>query len=293
MIIKKQFELILDSGGSKVYNILPVRSTSMVGVQIEKTDFNYLMGLVDTYVRIRKTPTADVIRKNISKCIVAHIPDYPLPGAVTVDGKPVVNLSFLTDKFISDYNNADIYSMFLYSISLSIFMIHKPFQHSTEEMISAFLFSNFMILFGKSSGLVSSYKDLIPSLRLLIALYVHAGLFGKEVDKNVINSFSSKFYMDPSRLNLDFDFSSTIEFLRSINKNRIIQISENKFSSEIIKKAGVSSLPLYEDISRFFATIIASDVAGSSVFSHFWSKRNLTFFQKLYDLSLNTVDRYK
>ena len=291
MIIKEKFDLIVDSAGHNTYNILPVRSHSLYGSTVDDNDLRYLTGQVSAYVRSRKTVTSDIINKYIKDCLVVRLPEYPLPGTVTADFKPVINLSYLSDVYVSDYNSADIYSMFLYSISLAQFMKHRPFPDNSEEIISAFIFQIFMVLFAKQSGLTGSYKDLIPALRLLIALYVHVNMYGKQADTSSVTKFASAFYMDPTKVNLNFDFSSTIDFLHSINKNRIISISENKFSTEIIKKAGMTSLPLFEDVSRFFATILASDVSGNSIFSHFFAKRNVSFFEKLYGMGLTILNR--
>jgi hypothetical protein len=87
--------------------------------------------------------------------------------------------------------------------------------------------------------------------------------------------------MDPKDLNLDFDFNNPSGLLDSIKKNDIISISKNSFASVVIKFGGILSLPMFEDISRLFATILATTVPGETVFSKYWAKRSKDIFLKL------------
>ena len=96
---------------------------------------------------------------------------------------------------------------------------------------------------------------------------------------------------DPQDLKLDYDFTSIKGFLNAINDNDIIPISDFKFSTNIINVAGMASLPMFEDISRFFATLLASTIPGNSNFSYYWSKVNPGLYNKLNNIGLASLKR--
>ena len=222
--------------------------------------------------------------------MVVNLPTYPLPGFVTSKGLGVVNLSVLPVKSLTDYSPSDIFALFLYVLSLRVFTIKKPFKAGTESNVAGMFFSIFMKLFGKRAGLIGSFKHLIPKLQFLIYLYVEVSMMGLPQTESLKNRIGSIMYIDPKELKLDYDFSSTTEFLRAINENNVIPISENKFSSMIISTGGIASLPMFEDLSRFYATILACGVPNSQ-FSYFWAKINTNLFGKLTEYSLRTLAR--
>jgi len=245
-----------------------------------------LKSLSKTYSRSRNHPATKIIEKYMDNCKIVHLDLYPLPGFVTKENIPVVNLSVIPAKLITDYQGADLYSMFLYAVSLSNYIKNEPFKNDLLQNISTMYTSIFIKLFGKASGLVGSYKNLIPKLKFIITLYTAVGIFGIPDTEKLRKNIAVGLSMDYSDLNLDFDFSSTVQFLNAINKNRIISISENKFSASISSRGGMSSLPMFEDISRFFATNLASTVTGNSIFSHYWSKINTSLFNRISQLGL-------
>jgi hypothetical protein len=148
------------------------------------------------------------------------------------------------------------------------------------------MFSIFMKMFGKSSGLIGSYSTLIPNLRFLISLYINVAFFGEIQEEKLISRLATSLYMDPKGLDLNFDFTSVKEFLLAINKNKIIPISENTFSSKVVNQMGLASLPMFEDLSRFYATILGATVPGNSVFSGYLAKVNSGLFGKLVYMGL-------
>lgn len=281
MIVKEKFELIYGKTGN-VYNIMPVRRPTLAPYQISKEDFFHLKILSDAFSKGHMS--GKIVQENISKAMAVRIPEYPLPGFVTKDGIAVVNLAVLPSEHISDYASADIYAMFLYAISLKAFATAKPFEKEIENHVAEFIMSKFMSLFGKKYGLTGSHKDLIPHMQVIIALYVHSSMMGYPLDDDQVIKMSSKFLTDANDLKMIKDLNTTIGFLRALKYNNIIPLSENKFSTTIINLAGVSSLPLFEDISRFFATLLGASVSGNSQFSRYWGKGNRKMFEKLVEI---------
>lgn len=290
MIVKEKFELVYKSTGN-VYNVLPLSSGTLKAYEIEKEDKNHLIGLVNTFGRMKPSPLTPIIKDNAHKCIIVKMPEYPLPGFATKSGNPVINLSSIPVTLITDYMPTDIYSLFLYSISLAAFVNKKPFKSGVEVNIANMIFSIFMKIFGKKSGLIGAFKDLIPKLQFLIHLYVKVSMMGEIQRPNLINKVASQFYINTNEMKLDYDFNSVSNFLTAINENNIISISTFKFSSTIVNIAGMASLPMFEDVSRFFSTTLASTIPGNTNFSYYWSKVNPGLFQKLNNIAYTNLKR--
>jgi hypothetical protein len=289
MVIKEKFELIY-RGSDEVYNIVPLSKSTIRAYEIDKEDKEHLQMLGKSFSRIKKHPSSDIVDANMKDVVFVKLPIYPLPGFVTKDGLAVANLSVIPVTLITDYTTSDIYSLLLYAISLKQYIVKKPFSPGNEINIANMIFSIFMKLFGKKSGLIGSFKHLIPKLQFLIFLYVSVSFMGFEQTNTLIKKIGTTLYMNPDELKLDgYDFRRVRDFLAAINDNEIISISENKFSSQIVATAGMSSLPMFEDISRFFATILVSDIPGTTQFSGFWSKVNTALFQKLVYIGLSNL----
>lgn len=293
MIVKPSFELIYGKT-SKIYNVFPINSKQLDEFKISNEDFFHLKILCTSFARTQSS--GDIVLDNINDIIAVRVPSYPLPGFITKDGKGVINLSVLSSEYISDYSSADVYSLFLYVISLKLFITNTPFEKEIENHVTNFIISKFMGLFGKKYGLLGSHKGLIPYMQVIIALYVHTAMMGNELNKEEISKISSRYLVDANELKMLNEINTTIGFLKILKYNNIIPISENKFSTTIINIAGVSALPLFEDISRFFATILASSVPGNSIFSRFWGKGNRKLYEKIIEIgniNLKRANRFK
>ncbi|MCK5018600.1 MAG: hypothetical protein KAS32_16185 [Candidatus Peribacteraceae bacterium] len=291
MNIKKDFELVYKTGGN-VYNIMPLAPSTLKAYQVSKEDANYLYGLINVYSRTRNHKLSSLVEFNFNKCMIVRLPTYPLPGFMTDKGIPVVNLSVLPVKMISDYAPADIFALFLYTLCLTIFLKHKPFKKGVEINISNMFFSVFMRLFGKKAGLIGAFSGLIPKLQFLINYYTSVAMMNAPQDESTQRKIAAALFVDYKELDLTNNFGSSIGFLKSVNKNDIIPMSENKFSTSIIGSGGIVSLPMFEDMSRFFATIAATSVSGNSIFGFFWQRVNTTLYNKLLEYSLNQAKRY-
>lgn len=290
MKIKESFELIKDKNKKNVDNVLPIRRNTLKAFEVDKDDYNHLRVLAKGFSRAHGG--GNYVIDNIDKCAVVRMSDYPLPGFVTKDNVPVINISVLPSQYVSDYASPDIYSMYLYALTLQSFIKNDPFDKDIEIHISNFYIAAFMKFFAKKHGLQGSYKHLIPNLQLIIALYVHAGIMGLPINDTEINKLSNRYFpSSPSELNLTDDLSTTIGFLHTLKRNNIIPLSENSFSQTIINTSGLSSLPAYEDGARFFSTLTASSISGSSIFSSFFRKINRQLYEKLVYMSLQNIKK--
>jgi len=286
MIVKKQFELITTKAGA-VHNIVPIPKSTLAAFKVDKDDYNHLMGQISIFTKYRPHITSNIVNKYLNKCQIVRMEDYPLPGFVSELGEPVINLSAMSTTTGVDYNQFDIYSMAIYAISLYLYTSKKNIRSDNIIIVSSMIFSIFMRLYGKKSGLIGSYSYLIPKLRFLIELYVSCSMFGSEPSEKLKQKIANSLYLKYTDLKLDFDFTSVSGFLTSINENSVISLSQHTFSSLMINRGGVVSLPIFEDISRFFATIMATSVYGTSVFAIPFSKFNKSLYPKLLSVGMS------
>jgi len=293
MRVKQDFELVYQTKG-KTFNIFPFSESNLKPYILNKEDVEYLKVLSRTQYRIKSTSFGDKVMEDLEKIIWVNYSDYPLPGFVTKDYKPVVNVSPLGAILISDFLPADIYAICTYTTLLSYYINTKPFPMEIEDQISLFYTSIFISMFGKKSGLLGAYKFLIPRLRFIIHLYVRNGIMGVQIDDKYLSKLASYLGVDYKKdLDLNFNFLSTIDFLRCLNKNKIFNISENSFSTSVINVGGITSLPIFEDCARLFATLIAGTIYGNHMFSSFWRKKNREVFDKMFYYGVNFLKKRK
>jgi len=291
MNVKTKFDLVYDRE-SGLYNVVPLRAGSLKAFEISKSDQEHVKNLVKIYGRSKNHFAEKIINSQISKCKVINFPRYPLAGFMNKDKQMYVNVGTLPASLPSDYTPADVYSIFLYTIALGGFIKKQPFSDSVEEHVSAYIFSVFMRVFGKRAGLIGSYKNLIPKLRFLIYYYVHIAFFGfRDTDKERKKISLRTGFSDFEDTILDFDFANTKGFIKSINDNKLIPLSENVFSSKIIRMGGVNVLPLFEDLSRFFAIFLAVTVSGNTVFGTYLPKINNELYNKLVYLGTKNLNK--
>lgn len=281
MFNKDKFELIYGRSG-ELYNIVPLRKSTLSAFQVSKADEEHIKRLCLVYGASRGHTSTKIIEKYINTVKIINLPDYPLTGFVNVEGIPYFNISTIPVSLVSDFTPADVYAGYIYTIALYLFSSKTPFNQNVEEHVSAFYFAVFMKVFGKKSGLLGSYMNLIPKLRFIIAMYVHCGVFGlpDTDDARKKLALSVNLY-NIDDIKLDYNFKSSKDFLKCINENRIIPISENVFSSKIINMGGVNSLPMFEDVNRFFSVLLASTISGNIIFSPYWSKVRPDLYKKL------------
>jgi hypothetical protein len=290
MKVKKEFELIYGKTG-KILNVLPFGQSTLKAFVLPDDEVTYLHNLVKMHVRSKAAVANNLVEKFYTQCLPVYIDDYPLPGFVIRDGTPYVNIHAINATNISDITPADIYSMFVYSLTMMGFIKADAPLDKMEGDVAAYLFAVIMKFYGKKSGIVGSHEDMIPKLKYLVRLYVHSGMMGFPDDQISRRRIATSMYSTFDDMDLEYDFSSTEEFLKAINKNHIISISPNTFSNQIIRTGGVSSLPMFEDAVRFFATIFAGTVSGGRVFSGYWAKIMPKVFDTLYLRGLNHLNR--
>ena len=174
--VKEHFNLSYQSERN-VFNIFPYSDSTLSAFKIDQSETDYLITISKAYERTKRSDITEIIKDRFDKVTFVKIDDYPLPAFILKTGEPIINLSVLDVKQLTDYSAPDILSLIIYSQSLSVFSTSKLLKVSLEDLISVFYLSVFMKLFGKKSGLIGSYKNLIPKLMYIISIYVHEGIF--------------------------------------------------------------------------------------------------------------------
>lgn len=288
MIIKDKFELIKLSTG-EISNMPSLSRGTLSAYAFNKDDVNYIHNLYNVYNRTKQHPAGSVISDHIKECMVVKLDNYPLPGFITAKGLPVVNLGVLSERLITDYQPPDIFTAYLYTLSLKSYLTKKPFKPGTEDHVSNMIFAIFMNWYGKKAGLVGSYTELIPKLRFIIWLYTSVAFMGKKDEKTLRIKLSNMLQLDIDDMNLEYNFKSIIDMLKCINDNNIIPMSENKFSTTTITRTGnMNFLPVFEDISRFFASVVAVSVPGNKQFQNIFVS-NKPLYLRLLDTGLTAL----
>jgi hypothetical protein len=281
MRIKDKFEL-MSTRGSGVYNILPFNEKTLKSFSLSKEEKMYVNNLVKMYIRSRPNTVGSThVLNNLDSCTAVKLEDYPLPVFIDKKGNPYINTNILSQDSVSDYTPSDIYVLYLNALMLSNFLVNKRIPDGMYQDVSNYLYSVFMKMFGKKSGLLGSYKDLIPKLRFLVSLYTKCGLFGEPDTDDTRKKIASALYTSFDDLKMDYDFTSITGFINSLKENQIIPLSTVKFSQQVVQIGGVQSLPMFEDISRMFSTLPCSLVSGNTLYRSFWTKMPGTAYKKI------------
>jgi len=288
MISKNDFDLMYE-GNKNLFNIYDFSESSLKPYLADEESINYFKVLVKTYSSEKTLPFGKLILKELDNVLVSKMEDYPLPGFMTSKKIGVVNLAPIDAKLLSDYSAPDVYACFAYTIILSKLMSRSGFTDRLEDQVSLFLDSAFMGMFGKKSGMIGSYRHLIPKLKFIIAMYTHEGMFGNKPNDIYRNKVASKYFLDYKEMKLDYDFKSITDTIKCINDNNIISLSENVFSTSVINYGGIISLPMFEDLSRMFATLLMVFVKGNHLFSTYWYKKSKSVYEKLIKFGLTYI----
>lgn len=285
MRIKEDLKLL---GSGINFNIYTLSENALTPYFYNKDEQMYIRLLINTYGKSVDPRLHKLVEKNLDKCWIINYEDYPLIGSCNTKNIPIINLAPLKATYLTDFQPVDVYCCFLYTILFSNYVEKRPFSNDLVDQVCLFYFNVFMNMYGKKAGLTGS-PELVNKLRYLVYMYTYSGIFGIELTKNIKNKVSSFLFTNQDRLKLDYDFSNIIEFLKCIKDNGIIAISENKFATDAIKIDGIESLPMYEDISRLFATLVATTIKGNSVFSNYWAKKSKTIYDKMVYYGMHNI----
>jgi len=272
MEVKQTFSLLKGT-----QNTLSLASSTIQGLSIKDGPSKIFQMLSLVERRIRHFSKDRVFRlissPNISKEIhVIVSPKYILPVSYNEPTKGIViNLSpFGTDDIYSTApGDRNLYACLVYGICFRDLVTGKAgVNERYSSVISNFLVSLLIRLFGKDFGLLGRFAEGIPRLKFLVNCYVLSSFFGFSGNK-LYKRASAAATFDYREIDTDlkkYDFSNIDDFIKALSGLRVMPgISKLSFTAKIYKLLKLNFLPALEDLSRFVATLTASNIPGSSV----------------------------
>jgi len=294
MVIKPDFELLKDTP-----NILNLSSQKLKPFKVEMGPRKIFVVLklmenkIDHFTKKKVLDSVSYLEKR-KFFEVVNMPDYPLHISYNKPTKQIIiNLSsFGTDDIYP--NNPDpknIYASVVYGIcfyNLVNDKIHVPEKYF--GVISSFITSMFVQIFGREYGLLGPYSSEIPKLKFLITAYVLTSFFGEEQEKAYRRAASASgiSLKDIHKVLEDgnYDFKSVIDFIRALSDLKVmIGLNKYSFTSKLYRLLGASFLPAFEDFSRFISIITTSSISGSNIVPTFVNKYNREEYLKLLEIS--------
>jgi hypothetical protein len=141
--------------------------------------------------------------------------------------------------------------------------------------------------FAKAYGLTGGYVDMIPQFRFFTSLYIYISFFGFDKDAS-INKAMGFSRVDPKifRNNISkYDFSKIDDYLLAMSENEITPgLNNYRFLDRMIRNFGVFNLPVFEDLMRFSATMVASSINGNTYFSPSFLMQAPKFYTKINEI---------
>jgi hypothetical protein len=292
MIVKEKFDLL-----KGVDNILRMPKATIAKYNVENGPRRVFVMVELMKNRISHYTKDKVFNKltnlNERKFInVVNMPDYPLPITYNIPTKSMIlNVSpfGVTDIETTKPGTFNLYALMVYGIVFSDLISGKvPITDKYSEVISNYLLSVLMRLFGKQYGLLGSFSIEIPKMKFLTNLYVLTAFFGKH-GPYAYRKASSASAFDYKEIESDlkkYDFENISNFIQALSDFGVMpNINKHVFAAKLLRFFGLNVMPAFEDCSRFIATIATSDIKGSNVISTYLSKYNEREFSKILEIS--------
>ena len=292
MVVKPKFDLLRG-----IDNVLRMSSSEIKRYEIENGPRKIFVVLELMKSRINhytKDKVFDLISNKVkrTKIHVVNLPQYPLPISYNIPTKSmVINVSpFGVDDVETNKPGAfNLYALMVYGIAFRDLVEGKiRVTDNYAPVISSFMGSILIRLFGKQYGLLGSFSTEIPKMKFLTNLYIldsFFGIKGPNAYKKAATAAGFNYKDMEDRLRR-FDFSNINDFIKALSEFGIMpNMSRHLFAAKALRFFGLNVMPAFEDCSRFIATLATSDIKGSNVVSTYISKYNERDFAKILELS--------
>jgi hypothetical protein len=300
MVIKEKFDLL-----KGVENVLKISKATLNGVTIDKGPRTFFVMLELMKGRISHYTKDEVfgLLSNISKrevVKVVKLPTYSLPVSYNIPTKSmIINLSpFGIDEISTNKPGVfNLYALIVYGITFSALVSKKAkVSDSYSPVISSYILSLLIRLFGKQYGLLGSFSTEIPKLKFLTNVYILDSFFGikdKPAYKRAATASSYNYKEIEDKLSR-YNFADINDFILSLSEFEIMpNMNRHVFASRFLRQFGFNMLPALEDCSRFIATIATSDIKSSNVVPTFLYKYNEKEYAKILEITRSVFKRGK
>ena len=292
MIIKKEFELL-----KGVPNILKIPSA-----ELKKKTINNGIKKLNVVLTLMKDRTSHYSKEYVYGIIsdlekrkiiaVVNMPEYNLHISYN---KPTKQLVFnvapynVDDIYATNPDPKNLYTQLVYGLVFYNLITEKfSLKDTYFNVISTYLLSLFIKLFGKEYGLLGTYSSSISKLNFLLNCYILTSFFGITEDTCYKKAASSSgfSYKDIVEDLKKFDFSKIEDFVKSLSYFEVFPgMNKYSFLSRILRNIGVSFLPALEDPARFIAIMTCVGIKGSNIVPTYISQYNEGAFEQITQIS--------
>ena len=292
MIIKEKFDLL-----KNIDNVLRLSKGQISKYEVENGPRRVFVIIELMKNRINHYTKDRVFDKltNLNERKFLHVvsmPNYPLPISYNIPTKSmVINVSpFGVDDIETNKPGAfNLYALMVYGIVFSEIISNKAkITDRYSQLISNFLGSVLIRLFGKQYGLLGSFSTEIPKMKFLVNLYILNSFFGvKGPDAYRKATTASAYdYKEIEDGLKKYNFENISDFIDALSTFGVMpNINKHVFAAKLLRFFGLNVMPAFEDCSRFVATIATADIKGSNVVSTYLSKYNERDFSKILEIS--------
>lgn len=272
----------LDVGELNKYNILPYEYYTVRPYTIDAELEGFVVSGVKNVLKNKSVFFKEIVYDYVEsrKLVFVNYSKYIFPAFITSDSVLCINLGNKKNKDIVSINPVDLYTYTLYGVILKECMLNIKRFVGMENDIANFFKSVFVRLYRKKEGLQAN-EEYINYLGYVLYLYTFCALFNYENSDNLKRIIASNLVIDVSNLKLNYDFSRLSDTLKALKDNNIISTSLYSFYATVSNSFCVYSFPLFEDISRFMATIASASIRDNNVISTRWYIVNPTLFRRI------------
>ena len=228
--------------------------------------------------------------KERKKFQIVKFEEYILPVTINKSTKKIViNLKPFDVNDINRLGYNNLFASLVYGYSFNELINNKiKINELYANVITSFLLSIFVRVFGREYGLLGAYAAGIPELKFLLACYILSSFFGYKEYKKLFNkaiSIAPFDYQYEYQKLIKYDFSEISDFIKSLSELRIMPgMTIYNFTAKMLRYLSINFLPALEDLSRYISIIITSSVKGSSLVPAFIQTYNKTEYGKIIEL---------
>lgn len=219
---------------------------------------------------------------------------YPLPAVYNKQTKRcILNLSAFGKRSVSNIGMRDVYTLVVYGHICSFLSAGVSIPLDGADHFAEYIIQMLLKIFAKSYGLTGPYVDKIYEFRFYTSLYVYMSFFGIDRD-SAIQKASHFAKTDPKKLTIDlskYDFTKIESYLAAMSDSEVTPgLNNYRFIDKMIRNFGTFNLPIFEDVMRFSATMIASSINGNSYFPPVLQMYNQKVWAKVNSIIETTID---
>lgn len=289
MIIRDRFILLKDI--ANVLDLSPtVLQANSVKEGVERTT---------SIMKIMEKRINHYSQKKVYKTInqkdsynIVYIPKYPLPVSYNKPTKSIIiNLASFRTREITptNPNPRDLYACLVYGVCFKELVTGGyKIPDRFAPILTTYLLSIFIRIFGKEYGLLGYYSTQIPKLKFIISCYINHAFFGIKGESNykkssVVGGYD---YRDEiKRLNM-YNFSNVEEFIRALSELSVLPgLNKYNFTSKLLRMLTINFLPVVEDCARFISIMTTSNVPGVTFIPSAFYRYNEVEFDKIIEIS--------